>query len=407
MNEWSSTVGVFSVPVALIGLYAIVGMLLPARPGEQPRKSIRAVFLVALGFLSMMFHLHADQGVYFDQRGAAIAVATVFGGGWVGAATAVVEIMYRIYLGGVAVWAGVMGIVGDLLIALLVLHYVRQIANPKWTRIRSLVLLGMAVGVSEALSLLLMSPTELGLAYFQSYGLSLFLVQLLSTILLGGLLHFEESRMGALLLLEKQSNALRRSLHQVVGSLSEAMMRRDPGTAGHERRVSDLAVAVGRELGWDGERLEGLHLAAMVHDVGQIQIPAEILNRPRALNQQEFELVKMHVESGYQILKDVEFPWPVAEIVYQHHENLDGSGYPRGLKGDQILAEARIIRVCDAIEAMLTHRPFRRAYTLEQVLSELQEESGSRLDPQIVDICVRLFNERGFAFSGPKSGEPG
>lgn len=404
MNGLYSTVAVLSVPIALIGLYAIAGMLLPAWLGERQRKWIRAAFLIALGFLSMVFHLHVDQGVYFDQRGAAIAVATLFGGGWVGAATAVAEIMYRISIGGVAGWAGGVGIVGDLLGSVLVLHYVRKIAAPKWTRIQSLVLLGVAVGVSEALSLLLIPPPEFGLVFFQNYGPALFLIQVLSTVLLGGLLHFEESRMGALLLLEKRTDALRRSLHQVVGSLSTAMVHRDPGTAGHEQRVADLAVAVGKELGWGDERLEGLHLAAMAHDVGQIQIPAEILNRPRKLNPQEFQLVKMHVEAGYQILKDVEFPWPIAEIVYQHHENLDGTGYPRGLTGDRILAEARVIRVCDALEAMLTHRPFRRAYTLQLALDELQMQRGTKLDPQVVDICARLFKERGFSFSQAKTG---
>jgi HD-GYP domain-containing protein (c-di-GMP phosphodiesterase class II) len=128
------------------------------------------------------------------------------------------------------------------------------------------------------------------------------------------------------------------------------------------------------------------------------------LNRPRKLNLQEFELIKMHVESGYQILKDVEFPWAIAEIVYQHHENMDGSGYPRGLAGEQILPEARILRVCDALEAMLSHRPFRRAYTLPQALAELQVQSGSKLDKHIVDICVRLFNEQGYTFSMSKTG---
>lgn len=404
MNDWSSTVAVLSVPIALIGLYAIVGMFLPTRIGDKQRKWMRGVFLVALGFLSMLFHIHVDQGVYFDQRGAAVAVATLFGGVWVGAVTAAVEVGARFFIGGVASWAGMAGIVGDLLGSIFVLYYLRHVSNTKLIRFLSFVLLGIVVGVSEALSLLLIPPSEFGLAFFQDYGLALFLVQMLSTVLLGGLLYFEESRMGALLLLQKRTEALRRSLHQVVGSLSTAMVHRDPGTAGHEQRVADLAVAVGKELGWNDERLEGLHLAAMAHDVGQIQIPAEILNRPRKLNPQEFELVKMHVESGYQILKDVEFPWPIAEIVYQHHENLDGTGYPRGLTSDRILPEARVIRVCDALEAMLTHRPFRRAYTLQQALDELQMQSGTKLDKQIVDICARLFNEQGFSFTKAKPG---
>ena len=404
MNNWSSVVPVLSVPIALIGLYAIISMVLPLSCQNVQRKWIRAVFLVLLGTSTLVFHVHIDQGVFIDQRGAAIAVATLFGGAGVGAATALAEIGYRLYLQGAAEWAGVAGIVGDWLGAMVLLYQLRNVQATPAGRIWILVFFGGAVGVSEALSLLLVPPAEFGLQFFQNYGLTLFGMQLFSTVLLGGLLHLEESRVRALLLVESRSVALRRSLHQVVGSLSMAMVHRDPGTAGHELRVSDLAVAVGKQLGWDEERLEGLHLAAMAHDVGQIQIPSEILNRPRKLNLQEFELIKMHVESGYQILKDVEFPWAIAEIVYQHHENMDGTGYPRGLAGEQILPEARILRVCDVLEAMLSHRPFRRAYTLPQALAELQAQSGSQLDKQIVDICVRLFNEQGYSFSMVKTG---
>lgn len=407
MSDWFSVVAVFSAPIALIGLYAIIGMFVPVWFDDDRRWWLRAVFLVLLGVSALAFHVDigvGGNGVFIDQRGATVAVATLFGGMSVGLATAIAEIIYRIYLGGVAVWADVLGIGGDLLGSILVLRYLRKVSDAQLIGIRPLMLLGTVVGASEALALLLVPPADVGWDLFVRWGGPLFIMQIVSTLILGGLLHLEESRMRALLLVEKRSEALRRSLHQVVGALSAAMMHRDPGTAGHEQRVSDLAVAVGKELGWDDERLEGLHLATMVHDIGQIQVPAEILNRPRALNPQEFELVKMHVELGYQILKDIEFPWPIAEIVYQHHENLDGTGYPRGLTSDRILPEARVIRVCDALEAMLTHRPFRRAYTLQQALGELKMQSGSKLDQQVVDICARLFNEQGFSFSKTKAG---
>lgn len=198
--------------------------------------------------------------------------------------------------------------------------------------------------------------------------------------------------------LDEKNSALRQMLRQTIDALATATARRDLSTAGHEHRVSELAVEIGRQLGFDEERLEGLSLAAIIHDIGQIQVPAEILTRPRRLTPEEFELVKMHAEAGYDILKDIRFPWPIAEIVYQHHENLDGSGYPRGLKGDQILPEARIIHVADSIDAILSHRPFRRAATLDVAIAEIQSGKGAQYDPVVVDICVKLLQEKGCWF---------
>ena len=195
---------------------------------------------------------------------------------------------------------------------------------------------------------------------------------------------------------KKAEESLRQSLIQAISALSSAMVHRDLSTAGHEVRVSDLAVAIGRQLGLDAHRLEGLGLAAMVHDIGQIQIPSEILTRPRRLNHEEFELVKLHAEASHEILKDIQFPWPIADISWQHHENMDGSGYPRGLKGDEILLEARIIHVADSMEAMLSHRPFRRQLGQEQALAQLQQYKSRVYDPAVVDACLTLFAEHGY-----------
>lgn len=201
----------------------------------------------------------------------------------------------------------------------------------------------------------------------------------------------------AQLVVERKNAALQEMFRQTISALTTAMAHRDLTTAGHEQQVCDLAVAIGRELGFDEFRLEGLSVAAMVHDVGQMQIPAEILTRPRRLSPEELDLVKMHVESSYQILEKIPFPWPVAEIVYQHHENMDGSGYPRGLSGDQILLEARIIRVADSMEAMLSHRPFRRALPIEKALAQLEAGKGMHYDPAVVDVCTRIIRARHLA----------
>lgn len=193
--------------------------------------------------------------------------------------------------------------------------------------------------------------------------------------------------------LDEKNTALSQTLHQTVSALSAAMAHRDLSTAGHEHRVSELSVAIGRELGFDENRLEGLGIAAMIHDVGQIQVPAEILTRPRRLSPEEFDLVRMHAEAGRDILRDIKFPWPVADIVHQHHENMDGSGYPRGLAGEDILPEARIIRVADSVEAMLSHRPFRRAATIDAAVGQLLAGKGALYDSEVVDACIRLVEQ--------------
>jgi len=231
------------------------------------------------------------------------------------------------------------------------------------------------------------------------YGPSLFLAQLIATLLFGGLLKVQYERTQSMEVAEQKSLAISQLLRQTVAALSSAMVHRDPTTANHQKNVAKLSVAIGKLLGLDAQRLEGLQLAALVHDIGQIQIPAEILARARKLSNEEFELIKMHSEAGYAILHDIPFPWPIAEIVYQHHENLDGSGYPRQLTNDEILLEAKIIRVADSMEAMLSHRPFRRAYDKEFAFVELHKFSGKYYDPDVLDACFRLFKEHNFSFS--------
>jgi PAS domain S-box-containing protein/putative nucleotidyltransferase with HDIG domain len=172
--------------------------------------------------------------------------------------------------------------------------------------------------------------------------------------------------------------------------------KRDPYTAGHEKRVALIAVAIGTELGLDAHRIEGLRVGGYVHDIGKIIVPAEILSKPGHLSAAEYELIKGHPQAGYDILKNVDFPWPVADIAYQHHERMDGSGYPRGLKGEEILLEARITTVADVVEAMSSHRPYRPGIGIEQGLAEIERGSGIHYDPVVVAACLRLFREKGY-----------
>jgi PAS domain S-box-containing protein/putative nucleotidyltransferase with HDIG domain len=180
---------------------------------------------------------------------------------------------------------------------------------------------------------------------------------------------------------------------QVATTLGEM---RDPYTAGHQRRVAEIAVAIGAELGFDARRQEGLRVAGYLHDVGKIRIPSEILAKPGRITAIEFVLIKEHAQAGYDVLKNVEFPWQVAEVALQHHERMDGSGYPQGLKGEAILLEARIMAVADVIEAMSSHRPYRAGLGIEAALSEIERGRGSAYDTDIVDACLRLFREQSF-----------
>ncbi|MBN2253026.1 MAG: CHASE domain-containing protein [Kosmotogaceae bacterium] len=203
----------------------------------------------------------------------------------------------------------------------------------------------------------------------------------------------------------KRTEELRESLKIVsktmeasVNVLASAVDLRDPYTSGHQRRVAELSVAIGRKLGFEENRLTGLRLSAMIHDVGKIQVPAEILNTPRKLTNLEFDLIKLHPTAGRELFKDIEFPWPVADAIHQHHERLDGSGYPEGISGDQIILEARIIAVADVVEAISSHRPYRASLGLQAALDEVRGGRGKLFDPEVVDACLEVFDE-GFSFS--------
>jgi putative nucleotidyltransferase with HDIG domain len=201
----------------------------------------------------------------------------------------------------------------------------------------------------------------------------------------------EREREAALLKLQQ---ALEGSI-QIVASIGEV---RDPYTSGHQQRVSQLAVAIAREMELSATLIEGIRFGGLIHDIGKIGVPAEILSKPSRLTPLEMELIRIHSTTGYEIIKNIEFPWPVAQIILQHHERLDGSGYPAGLKGDNILLEARIIAVADTVEAMSSHRPYRPGRGMDAALAEIAGASGIRYDPQAVEACIRLIRDKGFAF---------
>lgn len=192
---------------------------------------------------------------------------------------------------------------------------------------------------------------------------------------------------------------LRESLVDTVTAITTTVEMRDPYTAGHERRVSELATAIAREIGLSNDQIEGIHFGGLIHDLGKIRVPAEILSKPGRLSKTEFELVAGHAQAGYDILKGIKFPWPIAQMVLQHHERLDGSGYPEGLKGEDIIIEARILAVADTVEAMASHRPYRPALGIDKALAEIEQQRGRFYDTAVVDACLKLFREGNFSFS--------
>ncbi|MGB4703747.1 MAG: HD domain-containing phosphohydrolase [Candidatus Saccharicenans sp.] len=190
----------------------------------------------------------------------------------------------------------------------------------------------------------------------------------------------------------------RAAFEATINILNKLVAAKDPYTVSHQKRVADLAVSIATEMGLEPEQIDGLRLASQIHDIGKIIVPSEILSKPGIIIPSEMALIRNHVQFAYELLKDIEFHYPVAEIVYQHHERLDGSGYPRALRGDEIILEAKILAVADVVEAMVSHRPYRVAYSLEETLNELERNKGILYDEKVVEVSIKLFREKNYNF---------
>jgi PAS domain S-box-containing protein/putative nucleotidyltransferase with HDIG domain len=198
--------------------------------------------------------------------------------------------------------------------------------------------------------------------------------------------------------LRQTSERLQRAIEGAINAVALTTEIRDPYTAGHQQRVAKLACFIGRELGLPEKQIEGIRVAGTLHDIGKIYVPAEILSRPGRLRKNEINLVKDHAQVGYDLLSTIEFPWPVAKIVLQHHERMNGSGYPLGISDDDILLEAQIMGVADVVEAMASHRPYRPALSIEEALLEILQQRGVLYAAEAVDACIKLFTKKGFTF---------
>jgi response regulator RpfG family c-di-GMP phosphodiesterase len=193
-----------------------------------------------------------------------------------------------------------------------------------------------------------------------------------------------------------RTTKLQNVLDGVIQVIARIVESRDPYTAGHQQRVAEIACAMAEKMGFSQDRVKGIRMAGIIHDLGKISVPAEILSKPGRLNDMEFGLIKAHPLTGYDILKGIDFPWPIAEMVYQHHERIDGSGYPRGLKGKEILPEAQILGVADVVEAMASHRPYRAKLGIDKALDEISKNRGVLYDTEAADSCLKIFKDKEF-----------
>jgi putative nucleotidyltransferase with HDIG domain len=186
---------------------------------------------------------------------------------------------------------------------------------------------------------------------------------------------------------------LRKTVEGAIQTIAATVETRDPYTAGHQTRVAGLAAAIASEMRLNKHQIESIRMAGVIHDLGKMKVPAEILTKPGKISDLEFEMIKTHPRVGFDLLNKIDFPWPIDEMVLQHHEKMNGSGYPQGLKGNEIMLEARILSVADIVEAMSSHRPYRPALGVEKALDQIKQDRGQLLDPDVVDACLKLFKE--------------
>jgi HD-GYP domain-containing protein (c-di-GMP phosphodiesterase class II) len=201
-------------------------------------------------------------------------------------------------------------------------------------------------------------------------------------------------------IVEERTIGLKRALEGIIQTMARTVEARDPYTAGHQERVARLAFAIATEMGLPKDQAVGIRMAGIIHDLGKISVPSEILSKPTTLSDIEFALIKTHPRNGHEILAGIDFPWPVAQMVLQHHEKINGSGYPLGLTGENILLEARVLCVADVVEAMASHRPYRPALGVDVALGEIEKNKGVFYDNTVVDVCLRMFRQEGFNIDG-------
>lgn len=364
--------------------------------GPSLLKQAAVGFIIGvIGITAMMTTWVFVPGIVFDTRSVLLGISGLFFGFVPTTMAMAMATTFRFYLGGPGTWTGAAVIVSTGAIGI-AWRYCRRksLQDISWIE---LYLFGIVIHI-VMLAIMLTLPWEIALRVLSTITLPVLAIYPLGTALLGVILVNRLRREQEAQVLANAMERLRRSLWGTVQAISTAVEVKDPYTAGHQRRTADLAGAIAVEMGFSADRVESIRLAAIIHDIGKIAIPTEILSRPKKLTEIEFSLIKIHPQVGYDILKDVEFPPPVAEVILQHHERMDGSGYPQGLQNEAILLEARIIAVADVVESMASHRPYRPALGIDAALDEIEQQRGILYDPAVVDACLKVFRQKGFQF---------
>lgn len=334
-------------------------------------------------------------GYIFDSRSVTLTIAALFGGPWVAAISGAVAAAYRLWLGGVGTPAGVT----TILIAASLGTLFFELRRRGLPVMKPLPLLSLGVLV-HALILLIQVYWlgAAGLAAAKQVGLPMMLLFPPGIMLVAQLVLDQESRAGMRVSLQQETQKLEGSVDALIEVVGQMVESRDPSTAGHQKRVCQLAVAIAQDMGLSAEEVALIESAALIHDVGKIAVPAEILAKPTELTSLERRLVRKHVDDGYGIVSRARLGTEIAELVRQHHERCDGSGYPRGLTGSELLPGAKILMISDVVEAMCSHRPYRPPCGPEAALEEIRAGSGTLYDPAASAACIRVFSDGGFAF---------
>lgn len=385
--------------LALIVLLAVIDQMIRRRwDSSHPiGMALSGALFGGIGVVAMMTPFVIGPGLFYDGRSIILSVAGFFGGPVVATVAGLICVAYRSALGGVGVYAGVFTIVEAAAVGVLFYYLRRRGLNvSSWA---GLLLMGMIVHVLAVGAQLVFLPGGTGWPAVQRVGPSMLTLFPIGTVLVAQLLLDQEQRIETQERRAHDLERLRLALASVIDVTTNVVEIRDPYTAGHQRRVAQLSEAIAREMGLSESETTDIRVAGLIHDVGKISIPAEILCKPGRLTATEYELIKVHAEKGFQLIESAHMEGPVAELVYQHHERCDGTGYPRGLSEDEILGGAKILMVADVVEAMMSHRPYRPGLGLDEALAEIERGAGTAYDAVVSRTCVSVFREGGFCFA--------
>ncbi len=376
----------------LLSLAMVYGFIRRKWPDQQPIVQILAGCVFGfIAIIGMRYPILVEPGILIDARSMVLSIGSVFGGTVVGIVSGLLAGGYRIWVGGDGAPPGLVLIVMSVSAGLLYRYLV--LSNRIRVSAISFLVLGFFIHTFHV-GLFFLLPESAVEKMLHSIALPLILALVPATVFLGLIFKAVEDDIETRRKLNKAQSEKTKALEKVIHVLAAALEARDPYTAGHEQNVAEIAGCIGCRLGYDENRLEGLRLAATVHDVGKIHVPSKVLTKPDKLTPSEWAVMQQHPDAGARFLSGIEFDWPIAEVIRQHHERLDGSGYPRGLTGDQILEEAKIVAVADVIDAMATDRPYRQGLGVDAARSEIISGRGVKYDADIVDICVDLIDAK-------------